>query len=333
MNRELYRKRAAIVGAGALGVGFLYPLLLELDYEVELFDLEYGVEDLEAHCVMRPSPDRQFIRGSEHIVLPGQLIQDVSVFPLYHYDLVFTAVPPGNLIRLSPEFCRLTDTIVVCCENVFHPENMLAYTILDAQGRLPLGVEFFPAIAWVSAYRQNRHYLCDEGYLSLDPRLASILPAHPRVWFFEQYEDEYLLKTVLHNGPHAVLAYLGWEAGCTTIPEVHDHYDLEPLWLELRRLYPKQKALIDREQERMADKGFQDPIARVARTPSRKLMPNERLPVLWRMVQSCPEAHDLVNLAIDYAVSYGTQFDPVVALWCQQGGRETFRQTYCGLPR
>jgi len=183
-------------------------------------------------------------------------------------------------------------------------------------------------IAWVSAYQDQGITFCDEGYLGVE---CPIGIESPLIQVMPSYKAEYTEKRLLHNAPHAVLAYLGWKGGCSTIPEAMWSLNLDPLWVALSRVLPASGAKLGREMARFADRRFPDPISRVARSPWRKLARGARLPLLYSAVASMEGAASLVMNAIDAAIEYGLRHDGVVSMLVHQCGVNEFKQGYCGL--
>jgi hypothetical protein len=326
--------RIAVIGAGALGLGFIAPLLQENKRnDVIIYDQRTMVTAVSRTFVPRlPDIPVETTEWTQEIVdvrtvygRPGGVAMGaIPVLSMQKPDIVITCTPPVALMELRREIRRLPkETIVLCCENTYRPDLLLD----GDEDRFPI---CYPAIAWVSAFRNGTDFWCDEGYLAVPQELEYLgLP----VGYFSDYTSEYREKTILHNAMHAVLAYNGWADGCETIPDAASRpaRNYGRLWDALREVFPSAGERIDRERERMEDLSFPDPIVRVARSPSRKLSPWERLPKLYQAMDGYDAAQWIVSDAIDNAIEYGRRNDPNVALWLRGGTTDQFRRYYCGL--
>jgi hypothetical protein len=308
----------AIVGCGALGIGFLLPILRKAGCKVTLYDkIPWARGEMHVRWVPKdnglPYNDAVFWVRRVH---------RMRKFPVSQHEVVFTALPPSSLVEVAPVLGRLGKGTVVACENLHDPATFLQERFA------PAGMQFVNGIAWVSAFQDEGRTWCDEGDLCLDADVGIKSP-HFRV--ADMYHREYNEKRMLHNGPHAVLAYLGWKAVCDTIPEATGRLNLDPLWNALAQVFPSSSAKLEREVQRFSDVRFPDPIARVARSPWRKLMRGGRLPLLLNAVRDFSSAERLVLRAIDAAIDYGLLYDPVVAMWAHGWSRDKFKKEYCGL--
>jgi len=302
----------AIIGAGALGRGLLYPLCVEQGHDVDLVDLEKSLaREWEAVWVGTNTYTQRYMTPTlDRVVGPK--------------DLVFTCVPPGAIPQAVSKLAVDVKTPIVCLENIKNPAAMY-------KKYLPFH-NLINGIAWVSAYREawSDRYFSDAGRIETEYKIPL---DHPRLTVMESYEGAYEMKLLLHNAPHAVIAYCGWALGARTIPEAFDRLrtDYDDLFQALTYLYPGCSVQIAREYARFSDDRFPDLVDRVARCPSRKLMRGERLPALYRALENYPRPQRLVRRAIDCAIDYGEQHDGQIGLWLQQNGRASLIEHYCGL--
>jgi len=319
-----------IVGAGALGRGLIYPIANEAGHDVYLVDIDrrlYGrVVEWEATWVGDgTSYSNRYASSVDRVILRPP-------------DLVFTCVPPSAIVAAADILRAVTSVVpIVCLENI--KDSAALY-----RKHLP-GHNLINGIAWVSAFgegdaitayeSQNRPFKLDR--ISADAGIVEIekeIPlVHQRLSVVDDYETRYEMKTMLHNAPHALIAYLGWHSGERTIPEAFDRYRdaLDRVFDSLKFLYPSMGVQIYREYKRFSTTRFPDLVERVARCPSRKLMRGERLPRLYHAFKHNPPQQSLVSDAIDYAIDYGEKHDPMVSLWIQQNGRESFLEHFCGI--
>jgi mannitol-1-phosphate 5-dehydrogenase len=114
------------------------------------------------------------------------------------------------------------------------------------------------------------------------PPLAELQPVRP----FEIYMQR---KLYLHNGLHALIAYLGAQHGYRTIQHALQDPEIYALFVQgaksLTQAFLKKHPFDAQEHyesvqdilARVQDPHLDDPIARVAREPLRKLRPDDRL--------------------------------------------------------
>lgn len=311
--------KIAIIGAGALGCGFLQPLLREAGHYVQMFDLQEGATP-QVRWIL-PSSDLTFdYRG--HIF---PVYEKLGLDLLDAAEMIITAVPPHALLELTRIFHSLSSKRrnVLHCENCFNPAFFMRNRNLPPSRN---------AIANVGAFwRSSREVWVDNGILEVEG--LTDIPEGPegeRVKVMDDYPRAYERKLLLHNAPHALLAYLGWKDGCTTIPEAIRARDYQPLWDVLRKTAPAQEDYLEREIARFSNAKFPDPISRVARDPARKLRCGERLSKLVAITVRTA-AGPLVAEGIQAAIDFGSLHDPQVASWVHELGREMFLTHHCGL--
>jgi hypothetical protein len=317
--------KAVIVGAGALGYGFLYPLLCDAGIEdVAFLDTDYRYKPVDVQVIA----DGGNVRGwtVATTVVPVGSAEGANA--LVNADLVFTATPPSAAWNVARALNVVqADTVIVCCENYRDPAG---YVRTYSSTRALVCNGLANASAWWAERDAGAGKLgvrASEGELELSCDVGLDLP---NVKVVRSYPNAYRCKMLLHNGPHAVVAYLGQIMQCRTIPETMKKVKHGSLWKVLERRYHHRLWYIDREKKRFANDLLPDPVQRVARCPSRKLMAGERLPQLYRVCQDT-EAESIVTQAIQQAISYGQQHDPVVAMWLHQNGIGGFLRDYCGL--
>lgn len=310
--------KIAIIGAGALGCGFLYPLLREKGHYVVLYDIESRHSCPEVEWVLQNGCTsylyREPIWSVDHICHSDEA------------ELIITATPPTALIDVARTLQTLSDSprTVLSCENIYNPAGFL-------RDRLPklTQTRFVNGIANVGAFWEpiTGNIRCDEGQLEVEDFTDII---GDRVIQMEEYPKAYRRKTLLHNAPHAVIAYLGWKDGAETIPQAMKKRSYSSLFDVLWELFVDDRGYLTTEWVRFSNQDFPDPISRVARDPARKLQCGERLPTLMATLYKTSAA-PLVAEAIQAAIDFGVLYDPLITHWVYSQGREMFLTHYCGL--
>lgn len=315
--------RVAIIGAGALGAGFLYPLFTDVGCQAILLD-KYP------HLFISLLA-RNPLHGGTGCRVDTDMIRALSCFDWVSWtsgaNLFITATPPSALLEIVALLRPLPDKprTVLCCENYHDPAGFL-------RGRLPhlSQTRFVNGIAHVCAFTHSDTEIWhDDGWLEVKEDIgveSDLIRVAELPWRLA-----YARKFFLHNAPHAVIAYNGWRDCCETIPEAVAARDYGPLWALLRQAVPAlARDFLDVEIKRFSNPDFPDPVSRVARSPSRKLRAHERLPALLTLAVGTP-AEGLVADAVRNAIEYGNDCGPLVATWLHTLGLEPFLRCYCGL--
>ncbi|MFQ3610049.1 MAG: hypothetical protein SNJ72_01015 [Fimbriimonadales bacterium] len=160
---------------------------------------------------------------------------------------------------------------------------------------------------------------------------------------FEAYVQR---KLYVHNGLHALIAYLGAAKGYSTIqealadPEIHTLYRrgaeaLERAFLKAFPFDPQEHhETIQDILARIEDPHLNDPIARVAYEPLRKLRPHDRLVGAYRLLVQQGEDAEPFWQAIHSALHYSDPNDPEsvrLSQWVQESGEHSVLQEWCQL--
>ncbi len=173
------------------------------------------------------------------------------------------------------------------------------------------------------------------------PPIAGLQPVRP----FEVYMQR---KLYLHNGLHALVAYLGAQKGYQTIQQALQDAEIHALFMQganaLTRAFLKKHPFDPVEHEeavhdilaRIQDPHLDDPIARVAREPLRKLRPDDRLVGAYKLLVEQGEDATPFRRAILAALAYNDPTDPEsqqLQAWVRERGAEWVLREWCGLER
>lgn len=173
------------------------------------------------------------------------------------------------------------------------------------------------------------------------PPIVGLHPVRP----FEVYMQR---KLYLHNGLHALIAYLGAQRGYHTIQQALQDPEIYALFVQgansLARAFLKRHPFEPAEHyetvqdilQRIQDPHLDDPIARVAREPLRKLRPEDRLVGAYRLLVEQGEDPTPFRKAILAALAYSDPQDPEaqqLQQWIRERGADWVLKEWCGLER
>lgn len=147
------------------------------------------------------------------------------------------------------------------------------------------------------------------------PPIEGLYPVRPFEIYFQR-------KLYVHNGLHALIAYLGAEKGYATIQQALSDPEIANLYQRgaqaLARAFLKEFAFDPVEHRemiadvcaRIEDPRLDDPIRRVAREPMRKLRPEDRLVGAYTLLTKHGEDAEPFWRAIQSALRYTDPNDP-----------------------
>lgn len=171
------------------------------------------------------------------------------------------------------------------------------------------------------------------------PPIVGLQPVRP----FEIYMQR---KLYLHNGLHALIAYLGATRGYTTIQHALQDPKIHALFVQganaLSKAFLKKHPFDAQEHAaavqdilaRIQDPHMDDPIARVAREPLRKLRPDDRLVGAYRLLVEQGEDPTPFRKAILAALAYDDPNDAEsqqLQQMIRERGAEWVLREWCGL--
>ena len=308
------KRRAVIVGTGALGLGFLAERLAS-DYDLCLADVQ-----AKQHLLSRIQASQGFTlnlcgpNGVHPRRVTGTfttIITDTREGPrelchaLNEADLVLTAVrrraldkvvpviSPGLNARENPVwllFCENGLHIAVAYASRFGPKVVPVDTVMSRMCRFSSSSEEHYEPMWPGC--DDRLVVEEYGYLPLDEELCSRGPFSPI--FSLVSHDQFLLwediKLFLHNGMHAFVAYRAHIEGIRSFPDTPSRIRSEAFQVMLEEVIPAivrtHRTIADQEEivaygrkllKRFFNPFFNDSIERGVRGVEDKLRPGERL--------------------------------------------------------
>jgi mannitol-1-phosphate 5-dehydrogenase len=340
--------RALIVGAGAIGRGFV-PWSL-IGARIDFFDSS------DALCsVMTQNGGFTTHMTSDGVlsslrVTPGLTTSSISDLDLDSYDVVFVSVGPRNVDRIpvalsgvrGPIFSLENDPISVDQirtllkrEDVFFgvPDVIASSTASESNlAKDPLSLHTEDGVL----------YLEDSDEVS--PELRSALS---KVQWLpqEQMRAEWDAKLYLHNTPHCVAAYLAFIQSKTFVHEGFESREVETivsgvitemltaLKFSTSHDHDFLNDYARKELRRFSNNLLFDPVLRVAREPVRKLQKNGRLTGALRLAMISGVEPYYLTLGIASALLYkeprDSDYGAILAV--QDLGYKDFLKFHIGL--
>ncbi len=303
-----------IIGAGAIGRGYIAPLFQSLGYKISFMDKNENL----IHKLKRNRYIAAFTQNNEYI------FQDVNINSVFHisdsfdinnFQLIFICVGLREYLSLSEIIKKFKGTCFVL-EN----DELSSKHLRDLTGKKNI---FFGIPDVISSNTAPKHLLdidplttvSETGVLVLEKN-KFIFPKKILVPNKKKFNEHWICKLFIHNAPHAIVAYLGWAYGYQFIHQaMKDKYIFKIVKNSLieitnaiikQRLSTKKFAnyYMDKELKRFINPMLFDPVSRVARDPIRKLAPDNRLILSLRMLVGLKLPHKYTAMGIKAAFFY-----------------------------
>ncbi|NYS49108.1 mannitol-1-phosphate 5-dehydrogenase [Streptococcus danieliae] len=306
-------KKAVHFGAGNIGRGFIGQVLYDNDFEIAFIDVNETIIDtlnekqgytIEIAQEGQPKIQVSRVRGINNAQNPDQVIQAIA-----EADLITTAIGPNILPFIAEVLARGLEARlaqgnhqnvdVLACENMIGGSSFLAQEVdgyLSEAGKAYVAKHVgFPNAAVDRIVPAQSHE--DPLYVVVEPFKEWVVETKgmknpelrlEQVHYEEDLEPFIERKLFSVNSGHATSAYTGAQAGAKTILEALQNpavkEQVEAVLAEIRSLLMakwgfEQAALEDYHRviiSRFENPYIVDDIARVARTPIRKLGYDER---------------------------------------------------------
>ncbi|GBC92621.1 Mannitol-1-phosphate 5-dehydrogenase [bacterium HR15] len=353
-------------GAGKIGRGLFAQLFTRAGLEVVFVEARPGlVCSLQQHraCWI------EWVDGGREIIAPVRALhtdeQAAVAEACVQAVIAATAVGVNALPSVAPLLAeglrqradqhKLPFNILLG-ENDLHADQVLREALLSAQSdgsemaallgavglvRCVVGRQVVAELPGdppgVRADRYDRLLIDADAVRGELPPIDGLLPVRP----FEIY---FLRKLYVHNGLHALVAYLGAQKGYTTIqqalhdPAIRALFERAAIALEraLLKAFPfdaeEHHQAVAEIVARIQHPALDDPVSRVAREPLRKLRPEDRLVGAYRLLQAQGEDSEPFRQAILAALHYHDPNDPEsvqLRAWIQQHGIEWVLREWC----
>ncbi len=279
--------KALIYGAGAIGRGYLGPLLSGMGIKVHFVDIQpdlvAGLRARSSYTVAITARD-----GYERVQVPLGGAYLLGEEPdAGDLDLIFCCVGPNNCYDLADRF--KTAKAVFSCENDASTASRLRE--LSGNERIYFGIpdvitsNTAPADLLsedpLMTVSEQGELVLEKGEYDLPETIVQVDP--------KGLAMHWMCKFFIHNAPHAITAYLGWLRGCVYIHEAMAHPDIDALVTGaigeitegvVRAGYAEAgfaQNYKEKELNRFRNGLLFDTVRRVARHPIRKLGKENRL--------------------------------------------------------
>jgi len=313
--------KALIIGAGAIGRGFL-PWIFTDEYQLTYFDTNIElVESLARKSYFTTHLSDFSTLHSKKVF--AEFISSVAHLSekINTYDICFISVGPRNVEHLPLCLCNLE------CP-AFSLEND-SKTVDRIREKFSLQHVYFGVPDVISSCTASQSslaedplalhtedgvlYLDCEGYDQIIHKLNKTVSASQ-----SSIDKEWDAKLYLHNTPHCVAAYLGYQNQCnylyeamrlTSVRQIVEGVIKEMLLsLKASNKYDHKflESYAQKEVDRFSDPLLFDPVKRVARHPLRKLRrrPNGRLLGALEMCVLSSTPYQNILMGIVSALSY-----------------------------
>ncbi len=346
------RPTAIVFGAGNVGRGFLGQLFTESGYEVVLVDIDepllrvlnehhgykLALVDNERREELWIAPVRALHAGDTESVAAA--VAEASLMATSAgaraLPAVAKTVAAGLARRLSsPQAAPLN---IIVCENLKDAADYFRGLVTRElpprlQSALGKKVGFVETVIGrmvplltPEQRAADPSFIAAEPYKELPVDREGFVGAIPSVVGMEacdHFAAYVARKLYVHNGGHAVLAYLGYLRGLTYGYEALEDPAVRPLleaaWVESRQgiaaayqVSPRWlEAHADDLRRRFANRALGDTIVRLARDPLRKLAPDDRLVGAARLAEQAGVAPEALSWAIAAGYRFNSIDDPI----------------------
>ncbi len=313
-------KKALIFGAGAIGRGFLGPLLSKLNFDLNFVDRNLSV-------IQRMKSTKSYkaaITNNNKYDIVKVPIKNAytleDTIDIKTYDIVFCCVGSKRCYEIAKRFQNAKT--VISCENDISTVNGLKQ--LSKNNNIFFGIPDVITSNTASKQLLEKDELTtitEKGILIVEKGNFS-LPKPILQANAEQLERHWICKFFIHNAPHAVLSYLGALKKYTYIHEAMSDKNIEKIVLgsinEITNGIIKAKYVPkifarkyrDKEVARFKNKLLFDPITRVARDPLRKLSRDDRMILALRIAQFNKKPPKFTATGVKAALNYYNKNDP-----------------------
>jgi mannitol-1-phosphate 5-dehydrogenase len=335
-------KQTVHFGAGNIGRGFIGALFSESGYHVTFVDIaEQIINQLneEKNYKVKLATDKEETTTITNVSGLNNMKQEAEVIEkIKEATYLTTAIGPNILPRIAPliarglaEHVKATDEkiYVIACENQISATDILKQHILDnldedIKGKLDGRVYFFnSAVDRIVPIQENQGSLdvLVEPYFEWVVETKESIPPIEGMKIVEELAPFIERKLFTVNTGHAVIAYLGYLGGKSTIDktladetiaaQVQETLKETGDYLVKRYNLDKEEHLkyIEKIIERFKNAYLNDGVTRVGRAPMRKLGPEDRLVRPATEAQKAGLSYENLAKAIAAALLFDYQED------------------------
>lgn len=290
-RREPSRPTLVVIGAGAIGRGFLPWVFDPTSHEFVFVDANRAlIEQMEAARQYTTHRVRGGALERRDVPIRGAYLPDAfRDAPRPSASAVFVSVGPRNVPKVAPLLEGLGGPVVLCENDPLTVDELRSLT-----GRTDIYFAVPDVITSNSAPRSLAaedplSVVTEDGVLFVDGAARGLETGNVTACSRKELEKQWTAKLYLHNTPHCVAAYLGALAGveyvheAMRIPLIEEvvrgamHEMLTSLKLRWDISHQFLEWYAAKELSRFSSELLSDPISRVAREPLRKLELEGRL--------------------------------------------------------
>ena len=334
-------KQTIHFGAGNIGRGFIGALFSESGYHVKFVDVAEQVinklNEEKTYQVKLAQPEEETITIENVSGINNRTHENEVIEAIQQATYLTTAIGPNILPRIAPLIARgLAERVsatdeklyVIACENQIGATDILKQHILDnldehTKNQLEGKVYFFNSAVdrIVPIQDQSSLDVLVEPYFEWVVETSEDIPPVTGMKMVEDLAPFIERKLFTVNTGHAVIAYLGYLAGKSTIDEtLADEEIVDQVRETLKETgayLVKEYGLVEEEHltyinkniERFKNAYLNDGVTRVGRAPIRKLGPEDRLIRPATQAQKAGLPYTNIAKAIAAALSFDYSAD------------------------
>ena len=275
-----------IFGAGAIGRGFI-PLHLSNNIEINFADIDYSIINLlnkRKHYSTFEIKNGKYIKKKIFIKKAFHINEKINI---RDYDCIFLSVGVNEAYKLASIIKNAKN--IISCEN----DNKLPSRLKKITGNKNIYLGIPDVITSNTA--SERHLLDDQLSVVSEDGILVLENNAPKIsgnfYYYskKKVNDHWICKMLVHNAPHAICSYLGFEK---KVKYIHEAMQIKKISSivngainEITNGLIKSKIINSKfanyykkkELKRFKNKLLFDPISRVSREPMRKLSNDDRL--------------------------------------------------------
>jgi len=288
-------KSAIIFGAGAIGRGFLGPLLYKLNYSISFVDKNKNlIKRLKKRHAYKAAITKEKNYQIEEIKI-ADVFNINQKFDIQKYDVVFCCVGPNQYKKIAHKFKRAR--LIISCEN----DSFSAIHLRKILGNKNI---YFGIPDVITSNTASKELLKIDDLMTVTEQGVLVLQKNKykfpkKILQLNKNEIEvhWRAKLFIHNAPHAILAYLGALKKYKYVHQAINDKDIRKIVIgsmtEITKgiinagYIPKKFAEKYKKKEikRFSNKLLYDLILRVTREPLRKLGKENRIILALRIAQ------------------------------------------------
>ena len=308
--------KTLIIGAGAIGRGFLAPILFESGHKIDFVENQENTLD---KFKKRNKFSTALIKNNQYIFKEinfGKIYTPETIKNIDDYDAIFLSVGVRNFLKYANFLSSAK--LVFILENEFKSSSEFKKNSKNMNVFFGIPDVIVSNTAPEKLLAMDNLTVCaEEGDLILEQGNYDInLGEIARKVNEKELQSYWACKFFIHNTCHAIVAFLGAYTNCTYVHEAIKNEKVN--YIVSNAMFVITEALIDqkmvdkndaknymeRELRRFRNDLLHDPISRVARDPLRKLAPEDRLIQALNLVNKSNLEIQNICIGIKAALKY-----------------------------